>query len=372
MTVIERNFFRLLRSGAFGDTEPVEPLSDWKWRHLYQLSLMHGVASIVADGMERHKGDFFMRLPAALASEWQHTVESTESLNRQADEATASLIAALTHAQTRPMLLKGQAFATLYPTPAHRTPGDIDLFFPYEPQADKADRWAEANGSDTHENDKDMVEYTWNGFTVEHHRTPQRLTNFIGNRRLQAIIKADVRGSDSTYTTIGDQRVEVFSPSLTLLLSLVRITRYLINDGISLKQIVDLGIFLRRMGDKVDYVKVQDWLAQLKLQRMARITAAILTDFFQFDDDEMQFVDSAERPTRGDMERIRADIFHLSDSHSEDWYFTQGKNIFVRTSNSGAMMWHIRHNARYFRYCPGETVTNFFASFAHSISHIEE
>lgn len=372
MTVLERNFFRLLRNGAFGGTEAMEPLSAWKWRRLYQLSLMHGVAAIVHDGLAARRGDFFAQLPPQLAAEWARTVEATEAHNREADEATATLMDALAHAQTRPMLLKGQAFAAHHPNPLHRTPGDIDLYFPYETRAEKADQWAEAHAGGAHENDKGNMQYAWAGLDVEHHHTPLRLTNPLANRRLQAIIAADVRASDSAYATVGGSRVETLSPSLTLLVCLVRITRYLINDGISLKQLVDLGCFLRRAGDRVDYVKVQQWLGRLGMLRMARVTAAMLTDFLGFDDDEMQFAGPGPRPTKGDMERIRADVFHLSDSHTADWYFTQGKNIFVRTSDSGAMVWHLRHNMRYFRYCPAETVTNFVASFAHSISHIEE
>ena len=36
------------------------------------------------------------------------------------------------------------------------------------------------------------------------------------------------------------------------------------------------------------------------------------------------------------------------------------------------MLWHVRRSAKFFKYCPAETVTNFFTSFAHSLSHIEE
>ena len=49
-----------------------------------------------------------------------------------------------------------------------------------------------------------------------------------------------------------------------------------------------------------------------------------------------------------------------------------GEDIFVHASNSSAMMWHVRQSARNFRYYPSESFTNFFASIAHSLSHIEE
>ena len=66
------------------------------------------------------------------------------------------------------------------------------------------------------------------------------------------------------------------------------------------------------------------------------------------------------------------EMFRQKNSHAEEWYFSQGKNIFVHTSNSSAMLWHVRRSAKYFRYYPSETMTNFFTSFAHSLSHIEE
>ena len=76
--------------------------------------------------------------------------------------------------------------------------------------------------------------------------------------------------------------------------------------------------------------------------------------------------------TEEQMEQQLREMFRQKNSHAEEWYFSQGKNIFVHTSNSSAMLWHVRRSAKYFRYYPSETMTNFFTSFAHSLSHIEE
>jgi hypothetical protein len=63
----------------------------------------------------------------------------------------------------------------------------------------------------------------------------------------------------------------------------------------------------------------------------------------------------------------------FTNTRSHDWYFSQDANsIFVHNSNTSAMFSHVRRSARYFRYFPSESVTNFFASFVHSLSHIEE
>ena len=369
-TVIERNFFRLLRSGTFGDNEPVEPMSVWKWKRIYQLSLMHGVTALVSDGINNHANDFFMQLTNEQADEWRQTTDAIEATNRQINKTIIDLFAILNEEQTRPILLKGQGLATLYPNPLHRTSGDIDIFFPYTPQANKADLWAKTNGKDATQADRQVLQYLWEDTRIEHYRTPQQLTNPLLNRKLQTIITSETRCCDSAYVNMGDIRIEVVPPTLCLLLIIVRIARYIISEGICLKQMVDLGFFLRKAGDRVDYVKLQEWIKTLGMEHIARLESAIMVDLFGFSEEEMPFVNP--KTAHEDTDRIREDIFRLTSNHSEDWYFTQGKNIFVRTSNSGAMLWHIKHSARYMRYFPNETVTSFISSFARSLSQREE
>ena len=102
---------------------------------------------------------------------------------------------------------------------------------------------------------------------------------------------------------------------------------------------------------------------------MARLEGSLLMELFDFTAEEIRFTDAA-----ADKNTTRAvdDIFQLTEKNAADWYFTQGKNVFVRTNNSDAMMWHVRHSAKYMSYYPSEAITNFFANFAHSLSHIEE
>ena len=369
MTVIERNFFRLLLSGTFGNQELIEPMSAWKWKHLHQLSLMHGVAALVYDGLLSRKDEFFLQLSQEQWTLWKNTVSEIETNNQTYNAKLSELINILNHEQTRPILIKGQGLATIYDNPLHRTPGDIDIYFPYAPQARKANKWARENGSECDDTEKGILEYQWNGISVEHHLTMQRLTNMMLNRKLQKIIDTEIRACDSEYVIINGMKVEIVPPTLHLLLMLLRITRFLLNEGISLKQLIDLGMFLRKWGDRVDFVKLNDWISHLKLTGMVQIQGALLVHVFGFSKDEIPFMHDQKDE---DIEMVMNEIFQLNGNHSNDWYFTQGKNIFVSTSNSSAMLWHVRHSAKYFRYYPSETLTNFFSSFAHSLSHIEE
>ena len=368
--VIQRNFFRLLRSGAFGTaSESIEPMSPWKWNRLYNISLMHSVAALINDGINNCAEDFFLQIPPALADKWRKTAEETENANRAAYAPMAELFGIFNKEQLRPIMLHGVGAATLYGKPLHRTCGDVDICFPYKPQADKAEAWAKENGKAVSRTEKGTLSYTWNGLTVEHYTTAQRLTNSFLNRKLQNIISSEISCCDSEYIRIEDAKIEVVPATLRLLLAVLRIARYIINDGISLKQVIDLGMLVRNAGDDVDYGKLKKWISVLGLGRMAEVEGALLTELFGFDKDEMLFVG---RKLGLGIDKIVDDIFLLTANHNEEWYFTQGKNIFVRTSNMGAMTWQAKHLARFFNFYPAEALTSFVASFAHSLTHIEE
>lgn len=271
MNITERNFYRLLRAGSLNRQEPVEPLSAWKWKRLYQLAVMHGVEDLVRRGIDRCQNQFFLQVPEKLLAEW------------------------------------------------------------------------DAKGSDMETTDDEI-----NTLLEADHLTSPML-----NRRLQAIL-------DEEGTTTETRQ---------LLIMLIGVTRFIMNAGIPVKRLAELAIFLTHQGRKVDYTKINEWTELLKLKPMMQLTGALLVRLMRLSPDEVPFM-VAESDAVTD-KRLR-EILKLKNSHPEEWYFSQGKNIFVHTSNPSAMLWHFRRSARFFHYYPAEMVTNFFASFAHSLSHIEE
>ena len=369
MDIIKRNFMRLLRSGTFGDEEAAEPMSHWKWRRLYQMSLMHGVSALVFDGIMKREDELGVNIPDDLMLLWRKNVEEIEEDNRLMNQTTAELLHIYTKNQLRPILLKGQSIAILYPKPEHRTGGDCDIFFPFETQGKKADEWAERNAKVTVNGTRYVLNYTWNGIAVENHHRMQTLTNAILNKRLQGIIDAEIRCCDSKYVTLNDTRIETLPHTLNLLTAIIRIARYILNDGVRLKQLIDLGMMLRTIGSKVDFVKLQQWIERLHMQRMATLEASLLIEMLDFNEEELPFyIGNLATNTKQTAE----DLLQFDSSHTDEWYFTQGKNIFVKSNNSKAMMWQVKHAARYFRFYPSEMSTNFVRNFAHSLSHIEE
>lgn len=183
---------------------------------------------------------------------------------------------------------------------------------------------------------------------------PDRLTNPLLNHRLQDIL--DDEHSDIT--------------TRQLLLIIIRIVRHLFNEGMPIRQLTELGIFLRKNQDRIDYVTLGKWIEQLHLTQMIQLICEFLIKMYGFTEDEIPFLQKRrEKP----IEQIAQELIEFTNTRSQNWYFSQQDGgIFVHNSNSSATFSHVRRSARYFRYYPSESVTNFFSSFVHSLSHIEE
>ena len=73
MDIVVRNFFRLLRAGVFHRQEQVEPMSAWKWRQVWRLSMLHGVEDETWEGVRQLQDQYFMQLTDDLRAEWERS-----------------------------------------------------------------------------------------------------------------------------------------------------------------------------------------------------------------------------------------------------------------------------------------------------------
>jgi hypothetical protein len=84
MDIIIRNLLRLVNSDSTEEREPMEPMTEWKWQRLYQLSREFGIEAWVADGMRAYADDFFLNLSPTLRQQILNTPteKNPESLER--------------------------------------------------------------------------------------------------------------------------------------------------------------------------------------------------------------------------------------------------------------------------------------------------
>lgn len=180
------------------------------------------------------------------------------------------------------------------------------------------------------------------------------LTNPILNYTLQDIL-------DDEHSDVSTRQ---------LLLIIIRLARHILNEGVPIRQLVELGVYLKKENQRIDFQMLQRWLKSLKFTDMAQLEGALLIQMFGFEAVEIPFLQGKVNKNAA---AVALELTEFTNTRSEEFTFSQDSgDIFVHASNGTAMMGHLRRSARYFRYIPSEIVTNFFSSFAHSLSHIEE
>lgn len=273
--IIQRNYFRLIRAGAFEDPTPVEAMSPFKWRRLYDMVESQRVVATFVRGAGKHIHDDQLNLP-------QDVID------------------------------RAHAYVDAHPAPP--TTGAT----PALPDA--------------------------------------TLSNRLLNRRLNRIAEAERHAIDTSTESIGILQLIVFNVDAML------------NRGMSLDGIIKLGQYLRAVGDRVDFVKLDSWLVRLHLVRMAELQGNILISVFGFEQDEIPFV---HRPDREAYTITLRAVSHLVDDTVKEWHFRQGRAGFVE-NNSRILRRNLRRSIRYFVYAPIETTSNFFSGIGRSLSEIDE
>lgn len=282
MNIIKRNFLRLLRLGAFGENEVIEPMSKFKWEVIFHIANIHNVVGLIFDGIAKNKENEAL-IPQDIILKYKKILD---------EEGYG---------------IKAQATGSI---PSIQLP-DAGL------------------------------SHMCNGFL---------------NARLKRIRENEPQSADASVET------------LNMLDIIVQATECTMTYGLSFATILRIGIYLRVDGDKIDFVKLENWLRKLNLTRMAQLEGSILIDIFGFEMDEIPFVNkmepSAHKIAIEALEKpIRIDI--------EEWKISQKSTIFL-ANNSKAMMKTVKNCMKYFFFAPVEASSNFLHRFASSLSNLEE
>ena len=198
-----------------------------------------------------------------------------EEVNVEMGRQVAELFAVYDGLGAAPLLLKGHAVAALYAHPEWRTSGDIDVYVPCN--FDRVDRWARVHGKDASPYDPRVtkhIEFRWRGFSVENHFRLSQFYHRRLNRRLQAACAEGLRREAPAWLEVGGRQVATLPPTVGLLHLLVHFANHLVSEGVGLRQLCDIVMYVRRRRDEID----ADWLdGQIRALRLTLLTDAVTT-----------------------------------------------------------------------------------------------
>lgn len=241
-----------------------------EWEQLYTVCDQQTLLGVAFPALGKLQGE--QRAPKKLFMQWYADSEEIRARNAVMNRKTALAARTFMRDGRRTIVLKGQGLATLYPDPALRTPGDIDI-------------WVEGSRDETVAYlrqfclDEEVVYHNMhfpalNDVEMEAHFTPSWFNNPIANSRFQKWCKAHQEALFEHRVKL-DNGGEVATPNAAFnrLYVMQHIYRHLFGDGIGLRQVLDYYYVLKQGFSSEEQ---KETLRQLKRMGMRRFAGALM------------------------------------------------------------------------------------------------
>lgn len=228
----------LLQLSIFPDLKPPQfprSIAPDIWTDTFNLARRHSVDALAFSALPSLPQSLLP--PHELLLRWSAVDFMTRQANAASDAALHSILAFYSSKGFSPVLLKGRALAALYPDPASRTPGDIDLWMPKSaPLPPGAVPRRRSDGSHS---------FIHHGVEIELHSTPFDI--HTPSRARELLKDISIR-----TLRIDDQFVNTLSPEFNILMQSAHIFKHAIGHGIGLRQFCDFAISLRAFASDIN------------------------------------------------------------------------------------------------------------------------
>lgn len=189
----------------------------------------------------------------------------------------------------------------------------------------------------------------------------KQLSNALLNHKLQHIYEKEARAEEPSPETIQMLNLLIYN------------TASLLHNDISLPPLIITGLYLRRNGDMVDFIKLQSWIEHLGMQHLASLIGCLLTETLGFSADEVPFI-TEQRPEANSLleQNILIAVSNPSNFDDNDrTYFSQNSAGFV-TASGQMFRRSLKTTLRYFTYSPVLATGAFFSQLSRNLRDIEE
>lgn len=187
-------------------------------------------------------------LPKDVLLQWIGEVQLIEQQNKLLNKRVAQLFGMLEKDGFQCCLLKGQGNAIMYPTPAKRSPGDIDVWL--NSKAETVYQYVKKKFTDEKESHKHIHFPVFDDVPVDMHFTPLRIYHPVHNRRLQQWLEEKKEEQMAHRLRLADTEVDIAVPThvFNSIYQLGHIMIHIEDEGIGLRQFVDYFYVLKALG----------------------------------------------------------------------------------------------------------------------------
>ena len=202
---------------------------------------------------------------------------------------------ALTRAGITPVLMQGAGLAALYPDPAQRAYGDIDLFVGVE-QYHPACAVMRETFPNALKFDEELDHYKHynliaDGVSIEVHRVTVDLQHPCDHRRYAKMER--FAALHACELEIGNCKLKIFEPTFNALLIMLHAWEHMMTQGACVRQLCDVSFVLHHYAGQIDAKRLQRYLKSLHLMDVWQLFMYILVQHLDLKQEEALFYDGA-------------------------------------------------------------------------------
>ena len=256
------------------EIKELEMLSGQDWKEVYKIASGQGVLALIWDGLKKLSAEYL--LPRELRLQWVLNVEKIENRFARYTRTAGELAGELARQEIRIMILKGLGLASLYPVPAHREGGDIDvwLFGKYE----EGNKWAEDNGIDVNVDYYKHSKFYYRAIPVENHQYFLNVKMDTVDKCLEKKLYDILAGCPCAELPVQANKLWTPPADFNALFLLRHAAVHFASEGIVLRHFCDWALFWQKCGQKVDVGAFMNTLEGTGLLEFARVFTALAFD----------------------------------------------------------------------------------------------
>lgn len=323
-----------------------------EWEQLYIFAQKQSLVGIMFCGVHRlAKQDQLCNLPAPLKMQWIASVVQIQQKNKAIEIRCKELAKSIDKDGYKCCLLKGQAFANLYPYPLnqYRQSGDIDMWMLAEPKV--AIEWARGTGKmhyyDYHHADISAFSET----EVELHYRPSISRNLFRNARLQKWFKGEGKEHIVFNETLG---CRVPDSVLSIILAMNHNFWHLLYEGVGLRQMMDLYFILQHAHEE-DRKTIGELIRYFRLGRFAAASAWVFWYLFDNQKNDSIFVTDTTHLPMPDARSGRFLLEEIIQAGNFGHHDARLKSVNKGNKLQLMFLW-VKHTFRLFKYYPSDVL----------------
>lgn len=279
-------FYALLRKALFDQTPDTAAWTgSWKWAPIVRAIEDHRLQSLMVEPL--------LSLPVGLQPSADVTGRFTQimAMNMQKHSqlnADINTVYGLLEANGfHPILMKGQANATLYPKPLLRMTGDVDTYIGTGNKAATDLIMNQLPGCKLLEGSEKHTQVIYGKTEFEIHLYAEKLEYPQHDGPYQQLV--DEYFSHPDTITVGNGQVQTVPQQFLPLYLFNHLWHHMRGGGVGLRQFCDLAMALHRVHGKIDLARLQSDLKAVGLWREWQIAGGMVVNLLGLPQDEFPF-----------------------------------------------------------------------------------